>query len=82
MLVPSGVFAVAAHVPVTLAAMAVAALNVIANPAHIESNFLIGPSRAIFPANPSYRGNVKSEQAPTITIHSRSLASASQFLGP
>src|ERR1039458_392552 len=41
-LLPSGPFASPVHVPVTSAAIAVAALNVIANPAQIEINFLIG----------------------------------------
>jgi len=41
-LLPSGAFASPVHVPVTSAAIAVAALNVIANAAHTQSNFLIG----------------------------------------
>src|SRR5579863_9032745 len=45
MLVPSGVVAAPDHEPVTSAAIAVAALNVIANPAQIEINFLIVSSR-------------------------------------
>src|SRR5580698_9998195 len=41
-LVPSGAFASPVQVPVTSAAIAVAALNVIANAAHTQINFLIG----------------------------------------